>query len=169
MKEIFQTLQDAFPVLKNHPVAMARILLVLLILGACYGAKGLRKKLFGTLCSKLYNKIFVTSRWLYVYQDSQLVNDWKYYTSEVTGTGNTGDDVVWTLVRWPSLNPTDSFRVSGGVGMVDAIHESQAKLQGRWHIIHDPDRQPIGPVPARGLKSKLRRVCAKVFQTLGSI
>jgi hypothetical protein len=169
MKELFQTLQDAFPVLKNHPVAMARILLVLLIIVAGYRAEGMRKRIFGPLCSKLYDKIFVTSRWLYVYQGSALVNDWKYYTSEVTGRGHTGDDVIWTLVRWPTLKPTDSFKVLGGVGMVDSVHESRAKLAARWQIVHDPDRQPIGPIPARGLRSIVRRASAKLLQILGSI
>ena len=169
MKEFFQTLNDAFPVLKNHPVGIARLLLVLLVLVAVYSAKKLRKRICPPLLSKLCRKIFVPSRWLYVYQDSQTVNEWKYYASEATGNGDTGDDMVWTLVSWPSLRPKDSFTLSGVVGMVDAIQESQAKLLGRWNIVHDPDRQPIGPVPARGLRSKLRRASAKAIQLLGSI
>src|SRR5258708_3246280 len=100
MKEFLQALQDAFPVLKNHPVALAGILLGLVAISAIYAAKGWRKKFFGLLCSKLYNKIALRQRWVYVYHSSALVNDWKYYTSEVTGQGNTGDDVIWTLVRW---------------------------------------------------------------------
>ena len=54
-------------------------------------------------------------------------------------------------------------------GMLNAVHESQPKIFGRWKIVHDPDRQPIGPVPARGLRSKLRRDCASALQFLGSI
>lgn len=169
MKDLFQALQDAFPVLKNHPVAMARLLLILLLLVAGYSAKGLRKRVCRPLLSKLYQKIFATSRWLYVYQDSQVVNDWKYYTSEVTGKGDVGDDMIWTLVSWPDLKPKDSFTLTGVVGMVNAIHESRAKLLGRWNIVHDPDHQSIGPVPARGLRSKLRRACVKGLQLLGSL
>lgn len=169
MKEFFQALQDAFPVLKNHPVATARVFVIVLLLTAVYSAKDLRKRICKPLLSKLYDKIFATSRWLYVYQDSQLINDWKYYTSETTGKGNLGDDVIWTLVRWPSLKPTDSFRVIGGVGMIAGIHESQAKLEGRWQIIHDPDRPAIGIVPARGLGSKLRRAGAVALRFIGSI
>ena|SRR5258708_6699245 len=169
MKDFFQTLQDAFPVLKNHPVGMARLLLVLLVLVAAYTAKGLRKRICQPLLSKLCEKSFVTRRWLYVYRDSQNVDHWKYYTSEATGNANTGDDMVWTLVGWPNLKPKDSFTLSGVIGMVDAIHESQAKLLGRWNIVHDPDCQPIGAVPARGLRSKLRRASARLLQILGSI
>jgi hypothetical protein len=168
MKDFFQTLQDAFPVLKNHSVAMARILLALLLLGLVYGAKGMRQRVCKPLLSKLCKKIFVTNRWLYVYRNSSSMDDWKYYTSEATGKGNTGDDMVWTLVTWPDLKPKDSFKLAGVVGMVEAIHESQAKLLGRWRIVHDPDRF-VGPVPDRGLKSKFRRVLAKVVKFLGSI
>jgi hypothetical protein len=139
MKEIFQTLQDAFPVLKNHPVAIARIMLALLILGLVYGAKRVRQRICKPPLSNLCEKIFVTNRWLYVYRNSNSMNDWKYYTSEATGNGNTGDDMVWTLVTWPDLKPKDSFRLAGVVGMVEAIHESQAKLFGRWQIVHDPE------------------------------
>ncbi|HEV2380549.1 MAG TPA: hypothetical protein VG206_12235 [Terriglobia bacterium] len=169
MKDFFEALKDAFPVLKNHPVATARLLVVLLVLVAVYSARGLRNRICHPLSSKLFFRIFTTSRWLYVYQDSQAVNDWKYYTSESTGNGDTGDDIVWTLVSWPNLKPKDSFRLSGVVGMVEAIQESRAKLLGRWNIVHDPDRPPIGPVPARGLRSKLRRASAKALQALGSI
>jgi hypothetical protein len=169
MKDFFETLKDAFPVLKNHPVGMARLLLVLLALFAVYSARGLRKRLCQPLLSKLCDKIFVTSRWLYVYQDTQIVDDWKYYTSETTGNGRTGDNIVWTLVSWPSLKPKDSFTLPGLVGMVRAVHESQAKLLGRWSIVHDPDRQPIGLAPARGLRSMLRRASAKTLHFLGSI
>jgi len=167
MKEFFQALQDAFPVLKNHPVATARVLLVLLILMAVYAAKGWRKRVCESLMSKLHERIFTTNRWLYVYQDSQMVDEWKYYTSE--GGGNVGDDMVWTLVSWPDLRPKDSFTLVGVIGMIDAVRESRAKLLGRWKIVHDPDRHPIGMVPARGLGSKLRCASAKALHKLGSI
>jgi hypothetical protein len=169
MKDFFQALQDAFPVLKNHPVGMGRLLLVVLILVMVYSAKGLRRRICQPLLSKLNEKIFATNRWLYVYQNSQTINGWKYYTSEATGKRNTGDDIVWTLVSWPKLKPKDSFTLSGLVGMVAAVYESQAKLLGRWNIIHDPDRQPIGPVPARGVISKLRRACARVLQIVATL
>jgi len=169
MKDFFETLKNAFPVLKNHPVGMARLVLVLLALLAVYSARSLRKRICQPLLSKLCDRISVTSRWLYVYQDSRTVNDWKYYTSEATGNGRTGDDIVWTLVSWPSLRAKDSFTLSGVDGMVNAIHESQTKLLGRWRIVHDPDRRPIGLVPARGFRSKLRRASAKALQFLGSI
>ena len=139
MKEFFQTLQDAFPILQNHPVIMARLVLFLMFLVGFYSAKGLRKKVCQRLCSELCDQIFATSRWLFVYQKSREVDHWKYYTSETTGKGHAGDDIIWTLVRWPSLKPEDSFRISGAVGMVDGIHESEAKLQARWKIAHDPD------------------------------
>src|SRR5260370_20908675 len=112
MKEFFQALQDAFPVLRNHPALMARLFLLALLLVGLYSARGLRKKICEPLWLKLCAQISVTSRWLYVYQDSQFVNDWKYYTSEVTGKGHVGDDIIWTLVRWPSLKPEDSFKVA---------------------------------------------------------
>jgi hypothetical protein len=169
MKDFFETLKDAFPVLKDHPVGVARVVVVLLLLVAVYGAKGLRRRVCQALLSKLCYKIARTSRLLYVYQDSQVVGDWRYYTSETTGTGRTGDDIVWTLVSWPTLRPEDCFTLPGVVGMVSAIHESQARLLGRWKIVHDPDRLPVGLVPARGLRSKLRRASAKALQFLGSI
>src|SRR5260370_20030238 len=59
MKDFFQNLQDAFPVLKTHPVLMARLLLAVIIIGAIWAAKGWRKKIFGPLCSKMYGKIGV--------------------------------------------------------------------------------------------------------------
>lgn len=83
--------------------------------------------------------------------------------------GHSGDDIIWTLVDWPSLKPKDSFRVHGAVGMVDGIYESQAKLYSRWQIVHDPDGAFIGAVPARGLRSLLRRGAAKVLWVLASI
>lgn len=169
MKDFVQMLQDAFPILRSHPVLMARLGLLLLLLGVVYSAKQTRKKICHSWSSKLFDQIFATSRWLYVYQDSQMTNDWKYYTSETTGKGKEGDDVIWTLVHWPSLRPKDSFTVSGAVGMLDGVHTSQAILQARWKISHNLDGYPVGPVPARGLLSTLRRAAAKALYTLGSI
>lgn len=169
MKEFVQALQDAFPILRTHPVLMARLFLFLLLLVGLYSARKPRKKICQFLVSLLVDRIASTTRWLYVYRDSNMTNDWKYYTSEVAGKGRLGDDIIWTLVRWPSLRPKDSFRVSGAVGMVNGILESQAKLEGRWNIIHDPDLPSIGPVPARGLISRLRRVAARALHFLGSV
>jgi hypothetical protein len=168
MKEIWQALQDAFPVLKTHPILMARIFFALLVLGAFYTAKGWRKKAIGGLHSKIYRKVIDGQRWLYVYRPSSMLNDWKYYTSESTG-GSTGDDIIWTLVRWPSFKPIDSFRIAGAVGMLVAIHEAQAKLEGRWQIVHDPDQDIIGPIHAHGLGSRLRRACASVLLFLARV
>jgi hypothetical protein len=169
MKDFIQLLQDAFPILRTHPILIARLALLLLLLGVVYGAKEKRKKICYSWLSKLEEQIFSTSRWLYVYQDTQLVNDWKYYTSQTTGKGEMGDDVIWTLVRWPSLEPVDTFTVPRAVGMLDGITESQTILHGRWNIVHDPDSPGVGFVPARGLMSKLRRTVAKALQILGSI
>jgi hypothetical protein len=94
-------------------------------------------------------------------------HNWKYYTSEGRG-GKHGDDIVWTLVSWPDLKPKDSFRLVGVVGMVSAFHEAEAKLHGRWDIVHDLDHL-IGTVPARGLRSVFRRWSAKAVKFLGSL
>ena len=168
MKEFWQALQDAFPVLKTHPVLMARIFLAVLVLGAIYAAKGWRKQVFSSLHSRVYRKVVGKQRWLYVYRPSMLVNDWKYYASETTG-GRTGDDIIWTLVHWPSFKPIDSFRIAGAVGMLTAIHEAQAKLEGRWQIIHDSDQPTIGPIQAHGLRSRLRRACASALLFLARV
>jgi hypothetical protein len=165
MKDFFQALQDAFPVLKTHPVLTARLLLAAIIIGAVWAAKGWRKKIFGPPCSKMYGRIAMTNRWLFVYRSGDLTNNWKYYTSEVSGKGDTGDDIIWSLVRWPSLKPIDSFKLVGVVGMDHALHESTVKLEGRWRIVHYPYTS-VGPVPARGLLSKLRRACARVLLAL---
>lgn len=168
MTEFFQALKDAFPPLAHHPILMARLLIITLALGMVYSQKELRKRICAPLASKLFGRIFATSRWLYVYQGSQTVNEWQYYTSETTG-GRHGDDIIWTLVRWPSMRRKDSFTISAAVGMLEAIDKSQAILEGRWHIVHNPDSQPIGTLPARGLVSKLRCAAAKTLHTLGSI
>ena len=165
MKDFFQTLQDAFPTLKTHPVLMARLFLAAIVLTGFWAAKGLRRKIFWPLCTKMYDRVAVTSRYLFVFHNGDLTNNWKYYTSEVTGKGDTGDDIIWTLVRWPSLKPIDSFRLVGVVGMDHALHESTVKLEGRWKIVHNPYTS-VGPVPARGLVSNLRRVCARVLLAL---
>jgi hypothetical protein len=169
MKDFVQALQDAFPILRSHPVLMARLFLFMLLLAGLYVAKKPRARVCKLMVSRLVERIASTTRFLYVYRDSNVTNDWKYYTSEVVGKGQLGDDIIWTLVGWPSLRPKDSFRVAGAVGMVDGILESQAKLEGRWNIIHNPDLPPIGPVPARGVRSRLRRVAARLLHILGSI
>jgi len=110
----------------------------------------------------MYERVAVTNRWPFVFHTGNLTNDWKYYTSETTGNGDLGDDIIWTLVSWPSLKPMDSFKLAGAVGMDHAPHESSVKLEGRWKIVHDPYAS-IGPVPARGVISKLRRMCARVL------
>lgn len=167
MKEFFQALQDAFPVLKNHPIAIARIFFAMLVLVPLYKAKDARQRICKPLLTKLCDKMFATTRWIYVYRDSNVLDNWKYYTSEGRG-GKLGDDVVWTLVSWPDLKPKDSFRLVGVVGMVSAFHEAEAKLLGRWNIVHNLD-DLIGAVPARGLRSKLRLWSSKAVKFLGSL
>jgi hypothetical protein len=169
MKEFFQALQDAFPVLRTHPHLMARLFLLVLVLVGLNRAKETRKKICEPLWKRLRTRIEVSTRWLYVYHDPQMVKDSKYYTSEVTGKGAAGDDFIWTLVHWPSLKPTDSFRMSGAVGELTSLQETQAKLLARWQIAHDPNFSRVGPVPARGLTSKLRRGAAKILQFLGAV
>jgi hypothetical protein len=167
MKEFFQALQDAFPVLKNHPIALPRIFFAVLVFVSLYKAKDARQRICKPLLSKLCDKMFATTRWLYVHRDSNVLDNWKYYTSEGRG-GKLGDDIVWTLVSWPDLKPEDSFRLVGVVGMVSAFREAEAKLLGRWNIVHDLDHL-IGAVPARGLRSKLRHWSAKAVKFLGSL
>jgi hypothetical protein len=167
MKDFIQALQEAFPILKNHPTLLARLTVAVMILVALYLAKDIRKKLFHPLHSRLCDRIFTTSRWLRVYQESNNMDEWKYYTSEVTG-GKTGDDMIWTLVHWPSLRPKDRFVLHGVVGMVAAMHQSQAKLHARWQIVYNPDTPFIGALPARGLRSMARRAAARVCYLLGA-
>jgi hypothetical protein len=169
MKDFLQILQDALPVLKNHPRFILWVLLSLIAVGTIYRAKDLRKRICKPLSLSLYQKTAGTSRWLYVYQDSTETSDWLYCTSEISGNGSAGDDLIWTLVSWPSLIPKDSFRVHGAVGMVNALQESQVKLEARWNILHDPDSLGVGLVPAIGIRSKLRRSLATVLRFLGSI
>src|ERR1700693_1455416 len=109
MKDFLQLLQDAFPALKSHPRVILAAFLFLVVLVAVYSAKDMRSKICKSLHSKLCDKIFATQRWLFVFHPSNAVNDWKYYTSEVTGKGNIGDNIIWTLVSWPSLKPIDRF------------------------------------------------------------
>jgi hypothetical protein len=52
--------------------------------------------------------------------------------------------------------------------MESALHESRAKLEARWEILHDPDNLGVGFVPALGIRSKLRRAAAKALGVLGS-
>ncbi len=169
MTDLVQTLKDAFPFLRNHSALIARLALLMAAVVAVYSARDLRKRICNPLASKLFHQIFVTSRWLYVHQNSRTVNDWQYYTSEVVGKGHFGDDIVWTLVHWPSMRRKDSFTISEAIGTLDAIDRSRLILGGRWHIVHNPDSQPIGMLPARGLISKLRRVAAKTLYFIGTI
>jgi hypothetical protein len=53
--------------------------------------------------------------------------------------------------------------------MENALEESQVRLEARWQIIHNPDDLGVGFVPARGIRSKLRRAAAKVLHVFGSI
>jgi hypothetical protein len=168
MKDFIQALQDAFPVLRNHPIFVARVTVAILVLWAFYAAKGPRKKLFEPLYSKLRNRIASTDRSLFVHKVGIDLSDWKYYTFETTGRGDMGDDMIWKLVHWPSLRPKDTFTLHGVVGTVGAFIESQTKLHARWQIVHDVDGGFIGAVPARGLRSVLRRVAAKLLLVLGS-
>jgi hypothetical protein len=169
MKDFYEILKEAFPPLKNHSVLLARIFVGLIIVGLIYGFKKSWKPFCKSKHSELCERISSTSRWLRVYQESNDMDEWKYYTSETTGMGRTGDDIIWTLVDWPSLKPKDSFRVHGAVGMIAGVYESQAKLLSRWDIVHDPDGPFVGGVPARGIRSLLRRAAAKVLWALASI
>jgi hypothetical protein len=168
MNDFLQTLKDAFPLLKNHPVFVARIALVVLVLSALYVAKGLRKRVCLPLHARLSKKILATTRWLRVYQADIDIASWKYYTFEIDGWDEDGDDMIWTLVQWPSLRPKESLRMHGAVGNVNALRDSQDKLYKRWGIVHEPNIF-IGPVPAWGLRSLLRRAAAKVLWELASI
>lgn len=169
MTDFVQTLKDAFPLLGSHSALVARLALLIAAVGFVYSQKKLRARICNPLASKLFQQIFVTNRWLYVHQNSQIVNDWQYYTSEVVGKGHFGDAIVWTLVHWPSMRRKDSFTISEAIGTVEAIDRSQLILSGRWHIVHNPDSQPIGMLPARGLVSKLRRVAARTLHIIGTI
>jgi hypothetical protein len=168
MKDLIQTFQDAFPLLKNHPILMARLTLLLIVCASLFWAKGWRKEACRSMHARLCEKIFATNRWLRVYQGGNDMAEWKYYTSEVDGSGKNGDAMIWTLVDWPSLKPKDSFRVHGAVGMLSGVYDSQNLLKARWGIVHDPDNF-FGPVPARGIRSLLRRAAAKVLWALASI
>jgi hypothetical protein len=169
MKDFLQLLQDSFPWLKSHPHLVLAVSVSVAALLALYKARDLRSRIFKPLHSELCNKNFARQRWLFVSKRSRTVNDWKYYTSEVTGKGNIGDDIIWTLVSWPSLKPLDHFVMHGAVGMERALHESQVKLEVRWQIDHNPDGLGVGFVPARGIRSKVRRAAEKMVHVLWSI
>jgi hypothetical protein len=168
MSDFFEFLKEAFPFLKNHPAVVAKIAVVVILLGLIYAAKDLRKRICLPPHSKLSVKIVATDRWLRVYQKGNDMAQWKYYTSEVVGWGRDGDDMIWTLVRWPSLRPIDSFRVHGAVGKLSGVEDSRSTLYHRWEIVHDP-YNVFGPVPARGLRSLLRRAAVKVLWALATI
>ena len=72
MKDFFQTLQDAFPVLKTHPVLMARLFLAALIIGANMGCKGLAEETLRAAVFEAVRRIAITNRWLFVYQDGNI-------------------------------------------------------------------------------------------------
>lgn len=167
MKEALQMLLDAFPGLRHHPRLILVGFVILSVLAALYRARDLRSRICRPLLTKLSDRISVTSCSLFVHQGSRKEEDWKYYTSEITGKGRPGDDVVWTLVRWPSLKPEDFFTVAGGFKAVNGPHDSQAKLLARWSIVHDLDSPGIGRVPARGIRSKLRRASVKFLMWVG--
>lgn len=169
MKDFFQLLRDWFPLLKSHPQVVLAISVSAAALIALYKAKDLRSRIFKPVHSKLCHKNFARQRWLFVSKRSCTVDAWKYYTSEVTGSGNIGDDIIWTLVSWPSLKPIDHFVIHGAVGMESALQESQVKLEARWQIDHDPDGLGVGFIPARGIISKLRRAAEKLVHMLWSI
>jgi hypothetical protein len=168
MREFVQTLQDAFPLLKNHPILMARLTLLLIVIVPLFWVKGWRKKACQNLHMKVCSRIFATNRWLRVYQEGNDMGEWKYYTSEVDGWGREGDDMIWTLVRWPSLRPIDTFRVHAAVGMLNGVYDSEVLLQARWGIVHNPDNF-IGGVPARGVRSWLRRATERILRVLVAI
>jgi hypothetical protein len=167
MKDFLQLLQDWFPVFKSHPHAVLAVSVSVAAMVALYKAKDLRTRVCTPLYSKLCNKIFETQRWLFMSKTSQVINEWKYYTSE--SKGKVGDDIIWTLVSWPDLKPIDHFVMHGATGMESALQESQVKLEARWQIDHNPDGLGIGPVPALGIRSSLRRATARVLHVLGSI
>jgi hypothetical protein len=169
MKDFFQLLQDWIPFLKSHPHASLAISVSVAALVGLYKGRDLRSRIFKPLHSKLCRKNFARQRWLFVSKPSRTISDWKYYTSEVTGTGNTGDDIVWTLVSWPSLKPIDRFVMQGAVGMERALQESQVKLEARWQIDHDPDGLGVGFVSGRGIRNKLRRAAERAAQLLWSV
>jgi hypothetical protein len=80
---------------------------------------------------------------------------------------NTGPDIAWFAVSRDTLRLQNWAR--GAVGMLEAIDKSKSILDARWHIVHDPDKPSIGPIPARGLVSKLRSVAARVLHILGTV
>jgi hypothetical protein len=169
MNEFVNFLREAFPPLKDHPVLVARIAVVLIALGVVYAAKSLRKRICLSLHSRLTERIKCTTRLLCVFVNPDDITDRTFYTSEVLGTGKDGDDMVWTLVHWPSLRPTrDFFRVHAALGSLSAWEETKGILNRRWKIVHSPDSF-IGPLPAHGLRSLIRRATAKVLWALASI
>ena len=172
MKDIDDLFKSAFPWLGRHPQLTAFLILVFAGLSALPWllrmSKTIRKRLFLNTSSRLIESIDITSRWLYVYKPSRTVNDWKYYTSETSG-GKHGDDIIWRMVDWPKFKPKDTLVLHGVVGTVQALEDSQSKLEARWGILHDPETSVIGMLPARGVRSRLRRITARVFFFLGRI
>jgi hypothetical protein len=168
MKDLIDNLKEVWPIVGRHPQFTAAVSLSLCALVWLYRSRKTWAGICHSWSTYLYDKASVTSRWVFIYRSSQVTNEWKYYTSETTGLGEIGDDIIWTLVSWPKLKPLKSFRIYGAVGMESALQESQTKLNGRWGIVHDP-YSTIGPVPATGLVSMFRRTAARLLMLIGSI
>jgi hypothetical protein len=168
MKDLLDNLKEVWPIIGRHPRFTAALSLCLFALFWLYRSRKTWAQICRSWSTDLYDKASVKSRWVFVDRSPQITNEWKYYTSETTGLGEVGDDIIWTLVSWPRLKPLKSFRIHGAVGMERALQESQTKLDGRWGIVHDP-YSSIGPVPASGLASMLRRTAARCLMLIGSI
>jgi hypothetical protein len=161
MKDAFDLLKEMVPWASNHPRYTLAVVLIAAVMVLLYRAEG--RKVF---CRRLFQRLTVQnldrSRFLYVCKHPDLDFDWRYYTSENTGRGLPGDDIIWTLVRWPSMKPEDSMTIHGAVADPDSFVTSTEKLEARWGIIHDVDNV-VGLLPAVGLMSKLRDVAARVL------
>jgi len=168
MKDIMDVILKAFPALAPHEVAVARVTLVLLVLGGFYVLAKPRRWIFTSIAKYLNERIDVTNRALFVSRGlSGRTSGWKHYTFETEG--RPGDDIVWTLVKWPSCRPTsDSFIVRGGYGELNAFYTSKNLLYARWQVVFEPT-ECVGLLPARGLFSVLRRVGAPVCAWLARI
>jgi hypothetical protein len=174
MRDFFEALKETFPRLAHHPRLMGAGLLSLFIFIAIFKTKKHWSTVFLSWANELCIHDSVKGRWVFIDRKcSGLSNDWKYYTSHTTGFGETGDDLIWTLVSWPSLKPLkpimrNSFRMQGAIGMASTNSESRAKLMGRWGINHDP-YSTIGFIPAPGVVGGLRRLSVSLLLTAVSI
>jgi hypothetical protein len=165
MKDAFDLLKEIFPWAANHQRAALTGVLIVAIFIALYRAKG-RKAFCLGLGRQWTERNTERSRFLYVCKPSNLVNDWRYYTSESAGRALPGDDIIWTLVRWPSMKSEDSVTIHGAVANPDSFAMSTQTLEARWRIVHDVDNV-VGILPAVGLMSKLRKAAARVLFVLG--